>query len=83
MARLKWTTLLGLLSVLLTLLFWLLAAISTRTRVHYPGELAGVMTSLLAAIILAGIAAARGSKWWLVAVVAALGTAVTVVSRLH
>jgi hypothetical protein len=83
MPRMNWTNLVGLVSALLTLLFWLLAALSLRTVIHFPGEVNGVIVSSLVATALAAIATAKGSRWWLLAVVAALGTLIAIGIRLH
>jgi len=81
MAMLKVTTRSAYSGFLLTLLFLLLAAISTRTRVNYPGELAGVMTSLLQRSFWPECSSRI--SWCRVAVVAALGNGPYGVSRLH
>jgi len=73
----------GLVSVLITCFFWSLALLSQRKEVHYPGELAGVMITLLIGLALALVAAIKGSRWWLIAVATSLGTVVSVMSRLH
>jgi hypothetical protein len=66
----------GLVSVLITCFFRSLALLSQRKEVHYPGELAGVMITLLIGLALSLVAAIKGSRWWLIAVVASLGTVV-------
>ena len=73
----------GLVSVLITCFFWLLATLSQRRQVHYPGELGGVMITLLIGLALSVVTAIKGSRWWLLALAASLGTVVIVISRLH
>jgi len=83
MPKPTWTSVMGLVSVLITCFFWSLALLSQRKEVHYPGELAGVMITLLIELALSLVAAIKGSRWWLIAVAASLGTVVSVMSRLH
>ena len=73
----------GLVSVLITCFFWLLAILSQRRQVHYPAELGGVMITLLIGLALSVVTAIKGSRWWLLALAASLGTVVIVISRLH
>jgi len=83
MLKPTWTSVIGLLSVVVTCVFWSLAVLSQQREIHYPGELWGVMITLLAGLALSVAAAIKGSKWWLIAVAASLGTVVIVISRLH
>jgi hypothetical protein len=83
MRRAPSTIILGLISTIIVISFWAFAAISYYREVHYPGELAGVMTTLLAALALSVAAAIKGSRWWLLAVLGSFATIVVVISRLH
>ena len=83
MPKFTWTSAMGLLSVLITCLFWLLVALSLKHEVHYPGELMGVMITQLIGLALSVVAAIKGSRLWFLAVAASLGTVLSVVIRLH
>jgi len=83
MLKLTWIGVSGLVSVLIICLFWSLAVLSLRRDIHYPGELAGVMITLLTGLALSVVAAVKGSKWWVIAVALNLGTIIIVISRLH
>jgi hypothetical protein len=80
MLRPTWTSVTGLLSVLITCFFWSLVVLSQRREVHYPGELEGVMITQLVGLALSAVAAIKGSRWWLLAVAASLGTVAFVIS---
>jgi|HubBroStandDraft_6_1064221.scaffolds.fasta_scaffold1155380_1 hypothetical protein len=83
MQKALWTTALGSISTAIVIGFWVLVAISWRREVHYPGELGGVMATLVAALALSVAAAAKGSRWWLLAILGSLATIIAVMARLH
>jgi hypothetical protein len=83
MRRAPWANLLGLAGALVVVYFWTLAVLSSYREVHFPGELGGVMLSLLAALAASAIATVKGSRLWLLSLLAALVTIVIVMWKLH
>jgi len=74
-SRPAWTSVLGVLSVLLTLEFWVHALVPfMRERVRFPFWPAGAFIELLLAVLLAALAAIRGSKLWWAVALCAVGT---------
>jgi hypothetical protein len=65
----RWTLVLGLLSVLMTMEFWLHMLVPfLRERVRFPFWPAGAAVELLVSTLFAVLAATRGSRaWWIAA----------------
>jgi len=67
----------GVLSVLVVVLFWALLFTPTHWHVWFPGEVATEMI-ILAALLAAIFACAKGSLWWLIGLIPSLLTTVLV-----
>ena len=85
MSQPLWTNTLGLLSTVVLIGFWtfVLIPIPPHSQLHYPGELGGVMLTLLVGLAFSLAAALKGSRWWFLAATGLLVTIIVVVSRLH
>jgi len=76
-SRPTWTLVLGVLSVLLVLEFWVHTLVPfMRQNVRFPFWPAGAFIELLLAALLAALAAIRGSRLWWSVVPCALATLV-------
>lgn len=75
-----WTVVLGVISILLTLEFWLhLVVPFLRTKVRFPFWPAGAFIELIASALFAALSAMRGARfWWIVAICACASLCVLV-----
>lgn len=80
-SKLRWTSVPGALSVLLTLEFWVHMLVPfMRKNVRFPFWPYGAFIELLIAAFLAALAAIFGSRLWWVVVLGAIGTVAVLLS---
>ena len=79
----RWTKIVGTLSILPALYFWLWILRPKFWLASYPGKPGMVLIGILCAIPLSIVVATRGSRVWYVVTAIALGTLLFVGFRLH
>jgi hypothetical protein len=79
----RWTKIVGTLSILPALYFWLWILGPKSWLASYPGKPGMVLIGILCAIPLSIVVATRGSRVWYVVTAIALGTLLFVGFRLH
>jgi len=78
-----WTKLLGVLSILPVVYFWLVVLGPKSWLAHYPGKPASILLAILCSVPLSAGVAKRGSRLWYLVTAMAAGTLLFIGLRLH